>query len=63
MHIYICKIMCVQVHVSLVWAIYSHASICICFHVTGISYQHGGEGRLCDKFANSLQTVTSDDVR
>ncbi|KAH7519829.1 phosphoinositide phosphatase SAC6 [Ziziphus jujuba] len=25
--------------------------------------KHGGEGRLCDKFANSMQNVTSDDVR
>jgi len=28
-----------------------------------VFYQHGGEGRLCEKFGSTMQHVASDDVR
>lgn len=37
------------------WAIHHYCATC--------SYQHGGEGRLCENFGNAMQNVASDDVR
>lgn len=34
-----------------------------CSHDAFLSYQHGGEGRLSEKFANAMQHIVSDDLR
>ena len=39
-----------------------HAILSI-FHFFSETFQHGGEGRLNEKFANALQHVDGDDVR
>lgn len=38
-----------------IYAIYSYA--------TFVTFQHGGEGRLSEKYAGAMQHVVSDDVR